>query len=90
MAITPDGCRAVSASEDSTLRVWDLESGEEIATFTGESAILSCAFARDGRTIIAGEESGRVHFLRLIEPDPTKPSIGEIKIQLLQGKEAWN
>ena len=38
VAVTPDGRRAVSASSDQTLRVWDLESGKEIATFTGESA----------------------------------------------------
>jgi WD40 repeat protein len=25
VAVTPDGSRVVSASEDSTLRVWDLE-----------------------------------------------------------------
>ena len=30
----PDGQRAVSASLDQTLKVWDLESGEVIATFT--------------------------------------------------------
>ena len=33
----------------------------------------SCAFAPDGRTIVAGDESGRVHFLRLVEADETKP-----------------
>jgi WD40 repeat protein len=29
VAITPDGKSAVSASYDSTLKVWDLEKGEE-------------------------------------------------------------
>ena len=55
VAVTPDGRRAVSASSDRTLRLWDLESGKEIAAFTGESEIESCAVAPDGRTIIAGE-----------------------------------
>jgi WD40 repeat protein len=64
VAVTPDGHRAVSASRDRTLRVWDLQSVKEITTFTGEDRIFSCAFAQDGRTIIAGSESGRVHFLQ--------------------------
>jgi TIR domain-containing protein len=60
-----------------------LENGKEIAAFTGESAMNSCAVAPDGRTIVAGDASGRVHFLRLVEADPTKPAIGETKIPLI-------
>jgi WD40 repeat protein len=87
VAVTPDGRRAMSGSADKTLRLWDLESGEEIAIFTGEGRMLSCALTSDGRTIIVGDESGRVHFLRLVEADKTKPSPGEVKILLLQSKE---
>jgi len=65
VALTSDGRHAVSASDDSTLKVWDLESGRMIASFTGDSSIHSCAVSPDGRTIVAGESSGRVHFLRL-------------------------
>ena len=77
VAITPDGRRAVSASSDNTLRVWDLESGKELALLTADSATTSCAVSLDGRTIVAGDASGRVHFLRLVEADETKPAIGE-------------
>ena len=35
IVITPDGRRAVSASEDYTLRVWDLESGQSVRTLEG-------------------------------------------------------
>jgi WD40 repeat protein len=87
VTITADGRRAVSASGDKTLRVWDLESAEEIASFTGESEMHSCAIAPDGQTIIAGDRSGRVHFLHLVEAGETKPAIGDTKIQLLQHKE---
>jgi WD40 repeat protein len=65
VAITPDGQQVVSASFDNTLKVWDLESGTEIASFSGDGALYCCAVAPDGVTIVAGEASGRVHFLRL-------------------------
>ena len=73
VAISADGQHAVSGSNDQTLKVWDLESGQCLATFTGESGMCRCAFASDGRTIVVGEQSGRIHFLRLVLPeDPVK------------------
>ena len=63
VAVTPDSQRAVSASDDRTLKVWDLRSGGEIATFTCDSSV-GCAVASDS-TVVAGNRSGRVHFLVL-------------------------
>jgi predicted nucleotide-binding protein len=37
VAITPDGCHAVSASHDSTLRVWDLQSSQSVCILEGHS-----------------------------------------------------
>ncbi|MBN3960366.1 hypothetical protein [Nostoc sp. NMS8] len=65
VAIAPDGKTAVSASYDNTLKQWDLQTGKEISTFIGDSPIICCAFSPDGLTIVVGESSGRVHFLRL-------------------------
>jgi WD40 repeat protein len=87
VAVTPDGRRAVSASFDRTLRLWDLEGGREIAIFTADSSMNSCTSAPDGRTIVAGDASGQVHLLRVVEADETKPAIGDTKIQLLHLKE---
>lgn len=65
-ALTPDGGRCVSASADHALKLWDLQTGDLIASFTGESALQSCAVASNGLHAIAGERSGRVHVLRLV------------------------
>jgi WD40 repeat protein len=65
VAVTPDGLKVVSASSGNTLKVWDLEKGEVIATFTGDGSMFCCAIASDGVTVIAGESSSRIHFLRL-------------------------
>lgn len=65
VAITPDGKQAVSASDDKTLKLWDLATGEVVASFSADGALRCCAVAPDGVTVVAGEQSGRVHFLRL-------------------------
>jgi WD40 repeat protein len=71
VAVTPDGRRAVSASNDDTLKVWDLETGANIATFTCDSGAQCCVFA-DYRTIVAGDDAGRVYFLSLEFPNSSE------------------
>ncbi|MCC3592960.1 hypothetical protein [Microcoleus sp. PH2017_28_MFU_U_A] len=65
VAIAPDGKTAISASLDNTLKIWDLLSGKELASFSGEYGFNCCAILPDGVTVVAGDRSGRVHFLRL-------------------------
>ncbi len=73
LALTSDGRHAVSSSSyDETVILWDLEAGKKIASFTGDRPMTACIFTPDERTIIAGDESGRVHFLQLVEADETR------------------
>lgn len=71
VCVTPDGQHAVSASSDQTLKVWDLDTGELIATFTAEEWFTACGISPDGRTLLAGEYFGRLHFLTLSGLAPT-------------------
>ena len=47
------------------LRVWDLKDGKELVTSTVDGIVDACAVAHDNWTIVAGDNLGRVHFLRL-------------------------
>ena len=38
VALTPDGKRAVSASHDRTLKIWELDSGRLLSTLEGHEA----------------------------------------------------
>ena len=54
MAVTADGKRAVSASEDKTLKVWDLETGRALCTLEGHSAYVDgVAVTGDGKRAVS-------------------------------------
>ncbi len=59
VAVTPDGTRAVSASSDSTLRVWDLASGKPLASLQGHTGqLFGVAVTPDGtRAVSASGDS---------------------------------
>lgn len=72
VAITSDGQRAISTSDDQTLKVWDIKTGKLIASFKADVQIRACAIGSDRVTIVVGELSGRVHFLRLEDMEYSK------------------
>ncbi len=54
-AYSPDGRRIISGSQDATLKVWDAETGAELATLTGhKGSVNACAYSPDGRRIVSG------------------------------------
>jgi hypothetical protein len=61
VAINPDGNRAVSGSDDGSVRVWDLAAGREQATLTGHTRpVWSVAITPDGTRAISGSSDGSV------------------------------
>jgi WD40 repeat protein len=74
VAVTPDGKRAASTSDEKTVKLWDLETGITLATFYCDARATCCAFA-GANTILAGDYSGRLHFLHLEEPTPNSSQV---------------
>ena len=68
VAVTPDGERAISASRDKTLKLWDLETGVCLAPFAADHGLYCCAVDSDARKFVCGDASGCIHFLSLREP----------------------
>ena len=57
VALTPDGKRAISASGDKTLKVWDLETGRTLRTLEGHSAsVFGVAVTADGKRAVSASE----------------------------------
>jgi WD40 repeat protein len=57
VAVSADGHRAVTASADWTLRVWDLQAGQVLRILEGHAALVhAVAITPDGTTAVSGAE----------------------------------
>jgi sterol desaturase/sphingolipid hydroxylase (fatty acid hydroxylase superfamily) len=55
VAISADGQRIASGSEDRTVKVWDAATGQDLATLTGHARpVRSVALTADGKHVISG------------------------------------
>ncbi|NIM16515.1 MAG: NACHT domain-containing protein, partial [Candidatus Aminicenantes bacterium] len=53
-AFSPEGKTLVSASSDHTLKLWDVETGKEIRSFSGhKDAVRGCGFSPQGKTLVS-------------------------------------
>ncbi|OUL79068.1 hypothetical protein CA603_33790 [Paraburkholderia hospita] len=58
-AFSPDGQRAVTASDDKTARVWDAATGKQIAQLSGhKGSVGSAAFSPDGQRVVTCSVDG--------------------------------
>jgi WD40 repeat protein len=73
VVFSADGCRALSAGKDGTVRLWDVATGEELLRAEGHAgAVHAAALSRDGKYALSGGEDGTVRLWRL--PVPAKPA----------------
>jgi WD40 repeat protein len=56
---SPDGRRVVTASQDTTARVWDVDTGEELAALRGhDDWVWRAEFSTDGRRVVTASKDG--------------------------------
>jgi WD40 repeat protein len=66
-AVSAGGDLVVSTGYDATTRLWSLRAGREVARWTADHPVTSCAVDSGGErvTVAIGEDGGAIHLLRL-------------------------
>ena len=76
LAPSPDPRRVLSSTNDGVVTVWDLESGQEIASWRPDPGIQVKAYAHptDPSLVVVGDSLGGIHLVGLLEDQgPTPP-----------------
>src|SRR3954447_22105995 len=75
--ISPDGRRALSGSQDRSVRLWDLERSRELLRLLGHSqTVYGVAFSPDGRHAASGSDDRTIRLWDLVRGEEVKRLIG--------------
>src|SRR5262249_38284631 len=60
IVFSPDGKRLATAGGDKVVRVWDIETGKELAALLCPDPVDTVAFSPDGKSLVGGSKDGSV------------------------------
>jgi WD40 repeat protein len=64
-AFSPDSHRVVTGSWDGSVRIWNVDTGDEVAKTNLPGRVTAAVFSPDGMRIIAGTSNGAAHAFRV-------------------------
>ena len=67
----PSGQHIYSASDDKTIKMWDVATGIDINSFNAHKApVLTIELSKDGKTLVSGDADGKVIVWNALTGDP--------------------
>ena len=77
VSITPDGSKIISGSFDKTIKIWNINTGEELKTLVGHSSfVTTVSITPDGSKIISGSEDKTIKIWNINTGEKLKTLIG--------------
>jgi len=62
VAITPDGIKVVSGSNDKTIKIWDLQSGVLLRSLDNKDAVYTTAVTPDGKQVFSSSGDNSLRY----------------------------
>ena len=60
VVFSPDGNQLATAGADEVVRVWDLDTGKQLAALPSQGRVEAVAFSPDGESLAVGSKAGIV------------------------------
>jgi WD40 repeat protein len=91
VAFSQDGKRVVSGSDDKTVQIWNVETGEQEKKMEGHSDyVRSVAFSHDGKRVVSGSDDKTVKIWNVQTGEEEKPVQGyniSLQTPLIRNKQ---
>ncbi|AKG21461.1 hypothetical protein IJ00_09310 [Calothrix sp. 336/3] len=91
VSFSPDSKHLATASDNGTIRLWDLDSNKLVESYNGQQgAIINIGFSSDGKYLATAGEQGSINILRIEKDIPQSRTSKPSKETNNQAKDLFN